>query len=138
MSIRCFLAVAFVLAIVCSCANDVTQQPSTDDVPTLSVRLIEGEWRIFSLVYPSLPTGGYPIAFHPGGHLQTKNLDSAAWRLTNDQVLVLSSTMSLSYDAMGDVFVSQPESGPAMIIGPAGFAFQDYLETHGVESKKSR
>ena len=136
MAIPRVAVVALVLATMCSCVSDVGQkeQSSADDVLVTRARLIEGEWRLFSWVYPALPIGSYPIKFEASGRVQTENLASTeTWQLTEDLTLQLASKarvprMSLSYDSEAGVFGSQPEAGPAFVVGPAGFGFAEYLQ----------
>ncbi len=142
------VVVALVLTTGCSCANDPARQEKsvTVDVPALRARLIEGEWRLFSWVYPVLPAEGYPIDFETGGRVQTENLAMVeTWWLTEDLTLQLASRtevprVSLYYDSAAGVFASQPETEPmaGFVIGPIGFGFADYLPSRAAHTNRAR
>ncbi len=97
------------------------------------MRLIGTDWMLNSRVYPAITSDGYPIAFEVDGRLQTRNLGlTESWRLTEDLTLELLSingqpVMMLPYDSQAGVFVSRPPVGPAFVIGPRGYHFDQYL-----------
>lgn len=129
------LIAAFVLAAFCSCATnpEQPQQTTAHDAHGLRTRLIEGQWKLFSPVYPAITTEGYSIGFEANGRVRTRNLGlTETWRLTEDLTLELVSingkpTMALPYDSEAGAFVSQPEVGPTFVIGPRGFHFDQFL-----------
>ncbi|MEE8153468.1 MAG: hypothetical protein V3T53_00745 [Phycisphaerales bacterium] len=88
---------------------------------------------LFSSVYPAITTEGYPIDFEATGRVHTRNLPLIkTWWLTSDLTLQLASSaqvssMALPYDSQAGIFVSQPEVGPAFLVGPRGFHFDQYL-----------
>ncbi len=132
---RHVLVLASVLTALCSCAtNPARQEQSTaNDSNVLRAHLIEKEWMLNSRAYPAITSDGYPIGFEADGRLRTRNLGlTESWRLTEDLTLELLSisgqlAMALPFDSDVGVFVFQPEVGPAFVIGPHGFHFDQYL-----------
>lgn len=88
---------------------------------------------LYSPVYPAITTEGYPIEFEATGRVHTRNLPLIeTWRLMEDLTLHLATSaqapmMALPYDSQAGVFVSNPAVGPAFMIGPRGFHFDQYL-----------
>lgn len=159
-----FVAAFVLLSAVCSCAsNPVRPEQSTaldvqdaHDAQVLRTHLIEGQWRLFSPVFPAITAEGYPIDFEPGGRVRTRNLPPVdTWRLTDDDGITVhlasreqkpgdpgasgvpgvpvvpgawgDPIMTLCYDSTEGVFVFQPPVGPSFVIGPQGFDFVQYL-----------
>lgn len=127
---------ALVVAVLASCAGKPEPVPGgrlDSGSRELQARLVEEEWRLFSMVFSALPRGGYPIGFEADGRVLTQNLALVdRWRL-DGQTLLLSTgpdipRESLIHDTAAGVFVSPAGARPALVIGPEGFDFLHYLQ----------
>jgi uncharacterized protein YndB with AHSA1/START domain len=80
----------------------------------MSRRLVDEDWRLYSLTFSARPAGGYPIDFKSNGRLVTKNLAlTNEWRFAVGGTLTLGSsahetTLVLEYDSDADAFFDQP------------------------------
>ena len=128
------LVTVIVLATLCSCAAIplLPEQPTTNNANVMQQRLIDEDWMLYSPVYPAITNDGYPIDFQTNGSVQTRNLPpTETWQLTEDLTLQLASInhtpiMAFNYVAEDGIFVFQPLTGPAFMIGPRGFYFIQY------------
>lgn len=110
---RWFL-VLLVFSLGCGAGPGVT--PSSSPRIPLTVELVaHREWRLFSDVFPRLPSDGYPIAFSANGRVDTKNLAGVvAWRITEDGGLDLGTahgepTWRFTWYAEQSLMVSCPD-----------------------------
>ena len=126
MNVKPVATAILLLAVACSCTSQVETVAVSS---TLSARLTTADWRLYSAVYPTIPTEGYSITFRPDGLLITQNLHSKNWSLSDDHVLQLQPSLSFSFDPLKGVFVARPSGRPPFVIAPEGFDLVGYLAT---------